>query len=44
MAIRVVLAEDNVLLRDGVSRLVEAQEGLELVGVCGDLPSLPRGF
>jgi DNA-binding NarL/FixJ family response regulator len=40
MAIRVVLAEDNVLLRDGVSRLVKAQEGLELAGVCGDLPSL----
>jgi DNA-binding NarL/FixJ family response regulator len=40
MAIRVVLAEDNVLLRDGVSRLVEAQDGLELAGVCGDLPSL----
>jgi DNA-binding NarL/FixJ family response regulator len=38
--IRVVLAEDNVLLRDGVSRLVEAQDGLELAGVCGDLPSL----
>jgi len=40
MTIRVVLAEDNVLLRDGVSRLVEAQDGLELAGVCGDLPSL----
>ena len=40
MTIRVVLAEDNVLLRDGVSRLVKAQEGLELAGVCGDLPSL----
>ena len=40
MTIRVVLAEDNVLLRDGVSRLLEAQDGLELAGVCGDLPSL----
>ena len=40
MTIRVVLAEDNVLLREGVSRLVDAQDGLELAGVCGDLPSL----
>ena len=40
MSIRVVLAEDNALLRDGVSRLVEAQADLELVGTCGDLPAL----
>ena len=40
MAIRVVLAEDNALLRDGMSRLVEAQADLELAGVAGDLPSL----
>ena len=40
MPIRVVLAEDNALLRDGVSRLVEAQDDLELAGVAGDLPSL----
>jgi DNA-binding NarL/FixJ family response regulator len=38
--IRVVLAEDNVLLREGVSRLLEAQEDLALVGVVGDLPGL----
>ncbi len=40
MTIRVVLAEDNALLRDGVSRLVEAQDDLELAGVAGDLPEL----
>jgi len=40
MPIRVVLAEDNVLLREGVSRLVEAQSDMELVGVAGDLPGL----
>ncbi len=40
MTIRVVLAEDSVLLREGVSRLVQAQDDLELVGTCGDLPSL----
>lgn len=38
--IRVVLAEDNVLLREGVSRLVEAQDDLDLVGMAGDLPGL----
>ena len=38
--IRVVLAEDNVLLRDGMARLVDAQADLELVGLAGDLPGL----
>ncbi|MCU1454233.1 MAG: two component transcriptional regulator, LuxR family [Acidimicrobiales bacterium] len=40
MGIKVVLAEDNVLLREGVARLIEAQPDLELVGTCGDLPEL----
>ena len=39
-AIRIVLAEDNALLREGMSRLVDAQADLELVGVAADLPSL----
>ena len=38
--IRVVLAEDNALLREGISRLIEAQGDLELVGVASDLPEL----
>ena len=38
--IRVVLAEDNALLREGISRLIEAQGDLELVGVAADLPGL----
>ena len=38
--IRVVLAEDNALLREGVSRLIEAQADLELVGSASDLPQL----
>jgi DNA-binding NarL/FixJ family response regulator len=38
--IRVALAEDNVLLREGVSRLVAANQDLELVGVASDLPEL----
>ncbi len=40
MGISVVLAEDNVLLRDGMTRLVAAQEDLELVASCGTLPEL----
>ena len=38
--IRVVLAEDNALLREGVSRLIETHDDLELVGVASDLPEL----
>jgi len=38
--IRVALAEDNVLLREGVSRLVSANEDFELVGTAADLPQL----
>jgi DNA-binding NarL/FixJ family response regulator len=38
--IRVVLAEDNVLLREGVARLIEAEAELELVAVCGDYDEL----
>ncbi len=40
MAIRLVLAEDHYLVREGVRRLLEAQEELEVVGVCDDLASL----
>jgi len=39
-AIKVALAEDNVLLREGVSRLVSANEEFELVGTASDLPQL----
>ena len=35
-----VLAEDNYLLREGVSRLIEAQPDLELVAACEDFDSL----
>ena len=38
--IRVIVAEDHVLLREGISRLVAANEDLELVGSAGDLPAL----
>ena len=40
MALRVVLAEDNFLLREGVARLLGAQPGIEVVAACGDLESL----
>ncbi len=38
--IRVVLAEDHVLLREGISRLVAANDDMELAGTAGDLPGL----
>ena len=39
-AIRVALAEDHALVRDGLTRLVEAEADLDLVGVATDLPDL----
>src|SRR6202161_615511 len=38
--IRVALAEDNVLLREGISRIIDARTDLELVGTACDLPEL----
>ena len=38
--IQVAIAEDNVLLREGISRLVSANEDFDLVGVAADLPQL----
>jgi DNA-binding NarL/FixJ family response regulator len=38
--IRVVIAEDHVLLREGMSRLVAASNDLELAGLAADLPEL----
>jgi DNA-binding NarL/FixJ family response regulator len=38
--IRVALAEDHVLLREGISRLVAANEDFEVVGAASDLPRL----
>jgi DNA-binding NarL/FixJ family response regulator len=40
MPIRVVLAEDNYLVREGVKRLLESYPDIELVAVAEDLPSL----
>jgi DNA-binding NarL/FixJ family response regulator len=40
--IRVVLAEDNALLREGVSRMIKDDEGFELAGAAADYPELLR--
>jgi DNA-binding NarL/FixJ family response regulator len=40
MAIRVVVAEDNLLVREGIERLLERRDGLEVVAACHDYPSL----
>jgi DNA-binding NarL/FixJ family response regulator len=40
MPIRVVLAEDHYLIREGVQRLLEGRDDIELVAVVGDLDSL----
>src|SRR5256885_1097794 len=40
MAIRVVLAEDAYLVREGVRRLLETQADIEVVAVCSDLDEL----
>jgi DNA-binding NarL/FixJ family response regulator len=37
---RVVLAEDNALLREGISKLIASQAGVEVAGTASDLPSL----
>lgn len=38
--IRVLIAEDSYLVREGIRRIVEADPGLEVAGLCGDLQSL----
>src|SRR5919198_635710 len=40
VAIRVVLADDHYLVREGVRRLLEAEPELEVAAVCEDLESL----
>ena len=40
MAIRVVLAEDNYLVREGIKRLLEAQPEIDLVATQADLDGL----
>ena len=40
MPIRLVLADDQYLVREGVRRLLETQDDLEIAAVCDDLDSL----
>ncbi len=40
MPLRLVIAEDHLLVREGVRRLLEADPELEVAAVCGDLDSL----
>ena len=40
MSIRVVLGEDNVLVREGVRALLDSFDDIEVVGVAADAPSL----
>jgi DNA-binding NarL/FixJ family response regulator len=40
MPLRLVIAEDHLLVREGVRRLLEADPELEVVAECGDLDSL----
>jgi DNA-binding NarL/FixJ family response regulator len=40
MSIRVVLADDHLIVREGVQRLLETQPDVEVAAVCGDLDAL----
>jgi DNA-binding NarL/FixJ family response regulator len=40
VGIRVVLAEDNTLLREGIAQLLERADDIELVGPAADRPEL----
>jgi DNA-binding NarL/FixJ family response regulator len=40
MAIRLVIAEDHLLVREGIRRLLETQPDIEIAAVCDDLDSL----
>ena len=40
MTIRVLVAEDNYLVREGITRLLETQDDVEVVGACADFDGL----
>ena len=40
MGIRIVVAEDSLLVREGIARLLEAQADVEVVALCGDYDEL----
>ena len=38
--LRIALADDNLIVREGVERILAADPGMDVVASCGDLPSL----
>src|SRR4051812_35390531 len=40
MSIRIALADDNLIVREGIGRIVAGEPDLEVVATCGDLPSV----
>jgi DNA-binding NarL/FixJ family response regulator len=40
MALRVVVAEDNLLVREGIIKLLEHQDGIDVAGSCGTYDDL----
>jgi len=40
MSVRIVLADDNLLVREGIERILDGRSGVEVIAACGDLPSL----
>lgn len=40
MSLRIVLADDSLIVREGVRGMLDSQPGLEVVGTCADLDSL----
>jgi DNA-binding NarL/FixJ family response regulator len=40
MTIRIVIAEDNFLVREGIRRLLDGEPDLEVIATCEDLPDL----
>ena len=43
MAIRLVVAEDSLLVREGIVKLLGAYDDVEIVALCVDLPRVARG-
>jgi DNA-binding NarL/FixJ family response regulator len=40
MSLRVVIAEDSLLVREGVRQVIDRQDDLDVIGDCADLPAL----
>ncbi|MGZ6670965.1 MAG: response regulator, partial [Solirubrobacteraceae bacterium] len=40
MPVAIALADDSLIVREGVGKILAAQPGLHVVASCGDLPTL----